>query len=77
MSLSVSGRSLNVPWLPVKPGGQISFFAPRDADLCNIGSYALRTWGEARTDSYIRKIEECCQLLAGSPALGHPAQVAR
>jgi toxin ParE1/3/4 len=43
-----------------------------EVDLYGIGIYTLRTWGEALTDRYIRKIEESCQLLAGNPGLGRP-----
>jgi toxin ParE1/3/4 len=41
-----------------------------EADLFNIGLYTFRTWGEIQTDRYIRQLEDCCQLLADSPALG-------
>jgi toxin ParE1/3/4 len=41
-----------------------------EADLLNIGSYTLRTWGEDQADLYIRQLEDCCQLIADNPALG-------
>jgi toxin ParE1/3/4 len=41
-----------------------------EVDLYELGVYTFRTWGE--TDHYIRKMEECCQFLAGNPGLGRP-----
>jgi toxin ParE1/3/4 len=41
-----------------------------EADSDNIIDYTLRTWGEAQTDRYVYKLEECCRLLANSPRLG-------
>jgi len=41
-----------------------------EADLCDIGLHTLRSWGEAQTDRYLSKLEDCCQLLADNPALG-------
>ena len=35
-----------------------------------IGSYTLRTWGEAQTIGYLDGLETCCQHLADNPALG-------
>jgi toxin ParE1/3/4 len=45
--------------------------------LYNIGVYTLRTWGEAQTDRYISKMEECCRLLADNPALGRSCDEVR
>jgi toxin ParE1/3/4 len=42
-----------------------------EADLFEIGLYTFRTWGEIQTDRYIHQLEDCCQLLADNPALGH------
>jgi toxin ParE1/3/4 len=41
-----------------------------ETDLYDIGRYTLRNWGKAQTDRYIGELEDCCQLLANSPALG-------
>jgi plasmid stabilization system protein ParE len=35
-----------------------------EADLLSIGTYTLRTWGEAQTLRYIGQLEACCQQLA-------------
>jgi toxin ParE1/3/4 len=48
-----------------------------EGDLYTIGLYTSRTWGEAQTDRYLGKLEECCQLLAGNPALGRPCDEIR
>jgi toxin ParE1/3/4 len=41
-----------------------------EADLMEIGSYTLRTWGEDQTLRYIDDLEACCQRLADNPASG-------
>jgi toxin ParE1/3/4 len=41
-----------------------------EADLMNIGTYTLRTWGEDQTIRYIDGLEACCQRLADNPELG-------
>jgi len=46
------------------------FSGRADSDLDNIVVYTLQTWGEAQTDRYLCKIEDCCQLLANNPGLG-------
>jgi toxin ParE1/3/4 len=48
-----------------------------DADLMNIGTYTLRTWGEAQTIRYIDELEACCQRLADDPASGRPCDHVR
>jgi toxin ParE1/3/4 len=47
------------------------FFSRRaEADLLEIASYTLRTWGTAQADRYISSLEQCCRLLAHNPSLG-------
>jgi toxin ParE1/3/4 len=41
-----------------------------ESDLQSIGTYTLRTWGEAQTFRYIGELEACCQQLADHPASG-------
>lgn len=48
-----------------------------EADLYNIGLYTLRTWGETQAGRYISELENCCQLLAGNPALGRSCDEVR
>jgi toxin ParE1/3/4 len=50
--------------------GRVRISRLAEADLCNIGAYTLRTWGEAQADRYLAQIEACCQRLADNPALG-------
>lgn len=45
--------------------------------MFNIGLYSFRTWGEAQTDRYIRKLEDCCRVLANNPELGRPCNEVR
>jgi toxin ParE1/3/4 len=40
------------------------------SDLLSIGSYTLRTWGEAQAFRYLDELEACCQQLADNPASG-------
>jgi toxin ParE1/3/4 len=46
------------------------FSRQAEADLSAIGSYTLRTWGEAQVARYIGELEICCQKLAENPGLG-------
>jgi toxin ParE1/3/4 len=41
-----------------------------EADLTDIGSYTLRTWGEEQAMRYLEGLEACCQQLADNPELG-------
>ena len=41
-----------------------------EADLLNIGAYTLRKWGKTQAVRYMGELEDCCQRLAGSHALG-------
>ena len=42
------------------------------ADLLNIGTYTLQTWGTAQTERYLDSLEQCAKMLAASPKLGRP-----
>lgn len=57
--------------------GRFRFSRRAEVDLYDIGIYTYRTWGEAQTGLYLRKMEECCQLLAGSPGIGRPCDEIR
>ena len=48
-----------------------------EADLINIGSYSLRTWGEDQTIRYLDDLEACCRQLAESPTSGRPCDYIR
>jgi toxin ParE1/3/4 len=41
-----------------------------EADLLEIGSYTLQTWGVDQAARYIDQLEACCQRLADNPASG-------
>ena len=41
-----------------------------EADLLEIGSYTLQTWGVDQAILYIDQLEACCQRLANNPASG-------
>ena len=41
-----------------------------EADLVNIGTYTLETWGIEQTVRYLAELEACCQQLAGTPSIG-------
>jgi ParE toxin of type II toxin-antitoxin system, parDE len=41
-----------------------------EADLIDIGTYTLHTWGEDQTIRYLDDLEACCQRLADSQELG-------
>jgi toxin ParE1/3/4 len=51
---------------------KLRFSSRAEGDLCDITVYTLRTWGDTQTDRYICELEDCCHLLADSPALGRP-----
>ncbi|MCH7936905.1 MAG: type II toxin-antitoxin system RelE/ParE family toxin [Proteobacteria bacterium] len=46
-----------------------------DADLGDIYTYSWRTFGEARADTYFLELRDCLEMLAGSPRLGHAADL--
>lgn len=48
-----------------------------EADLHDIGSYTLQTWGAGQTIRYIDQIETCCQRLADNPGPGRPCDDVR
>ncbi len=50
--------------------GTFRFSRLAESDLLSIGSYTLRTWGEAQTFRYLGELEACCQQLANNPASG-------
>jgi len=56
---------------------RVRFSRLSETDLLEIALYTLRTWGEAQTDRYLCKLEECCHLLADNPALGRPCDEIR
>jgi toxin ParE1/3/4 len=41
-----------------------------EADLLEIGSYTLQTWGVDQAIRYIDQLEACCQRLANNPESG-------
>jgi toxin ParE1/3/4 len=49
---------------------QVRFSRRAEIDLLDIGTYTLRTWGEAQADRYLKDLEACCQMLGESPLLG-------
>jgi plasmid stabilization system protein ParE len=44
-----------------------------EADLLEIGSYTVQTWGVDQAIRYIDQLEECCQGLANNAASGRRA----
>lgn len=56
---------------------RVRFSRRAEDDLYNIGLYTLGAWGEAQAERYILQLEQCCQLLAGNPALGRPSNNVR
>ena len=48
----------------------IQFSRRAEADLLEIGSYTLQTWGVDQAILYIDQREACCQRLANNPASG-------
>jgi toxin ParE1/3/4 len=45
--------------------------------LLSIGSYTLRTWGEAQTIRYFDALEPSCQMLADNSGAGRVCDYAR
>jgi toxin ParE1/3/4 len=41
-----------------------------EADLLEIGSYTLQTWGIDQTIRYMDQLEACCERLANNPESG-------
>lgn len=48
----------------------VRFSGRAKADLLGIGTYTLRTWGEAQTARYLDALEKCAKMLAQNPAMG-------
>jgi toxin ParE1/3/4 len=48
-----------------------------EADLLEIGSYTLQTWGVDQAIRYIDQLEACCQKLANNPESGRPCDDVR
>ncbi len=48
----------------------VRFSGRAKADLLSIGTYTLRTWGEAQTERYLDALEKCAKMLARNPAMG-------
>ena len=48
-----------------------------ESDLVDIGSYTLEKWGKAQANSYLQRLEDCFQLLAGNPLLGRACDTVR
>ncbi len=46
------------------------FSAKAKADLLSIGTYTLRTWGEAQASRSLSDLEQCAQMLARNPVIG-------
>ncbi len=41
-----------------------------EADLLDIATYTLRTWGQDQAIRYVDDLEACCRKLAHNPVLG-------
>lgn len=41
-----------------------------EADLLDIATYTLRTWGQDQANRYVDDLEVCCQKLVDNPELG-------
>ena len=48
-----------------------------DADLIEIGTYTLETWGEDQAIRYLDELETCCRLLSDNPNLGRACDYIR
>jgi toxin ParE1/3/4 len=48
-----------------------------DADLMDIASYTLHTWGPDQTFRYLGELEAACQRLADNPATGRSCEQIR
>lgn len=48
-----------------------------EADLLDIATYTLRTWGEDQAIRYVNDLEVCCQRLADNPELGRACDYVR
>src|SRR5208283_2206767 len=44
-----------------------------EADLLDIATYTLRTWGQDQAIRYVDDLEACCRKLADNPEMGRPA----
>jgi toxin ParE1/3/4 len=50
----------------------LSFSRKAKADLLNIGTYTLESWGTAQAERYLDGLEQCAKMLAANPLLGRP-----
>jgi toxin ParE1/3/4 len=41
-----------------------------EADLLDIATYTLRTWGQGQAIRYVDDLEACCRKLAANPEMG-------
>ena len=48
-----------------------------ESDLLTIGTFTLRTWGEAQTVRYLAALEASCQQLADTPTLARSCEHVR
>lgn len=48
-----------------------------EADLLDIATYTLQTWGQDQAIRYVDDLEACCQRLAGNPELGRACDQVR
>lgn len=46
-------------------------------DLDQTAAYTCATWGWRQTEKYLSKLEDCFDLLAGSPSIGRPCDSIR
>jgi toxin ParE1/3/4 len=51
-----------------------SFSARAKADLLDITTYTMETWGAAQAGRYLDQLEDCAQKLARNPALGRKCE---
>ena len=48
-----------------------------EADLLDIATYTLHTWGQDQAVRYVDDLEACCQKLAENPELGRACDYVR
>jgi toxin ParE1/3/4 len=48
----------------------VLFSGKAKADLLNIGSYTLKTWGEEQALRYLNNLENCAKTIAANPSVG-------
>ena len=49
---------------------KVRFSRRAEADLDDITAYTVRTWDAAQADGYLTLLDDYCQRLADTPALG-------